>query len=123
MIYLSIRMKDAYSLFINGLPLEMTWDWLMQIFRGEGEVTDVYVSQKRRRFNNYRFGFVRFKKLEEARNVVKNLNGARIRGRRIKVSFVKYDKNGMPWNDFVQLEADKVSESVGREEKYKLATK
>ena len=58
---------DTFSLFIDRLPIEMSWDWLLQIFRGEKEVTNVYVSQKRRSTHNYRFGFVRFRKLEEAR--------------------------------------------------------
>ena len=66
---------EAFSLFIDGLPWEMNWSWLLQIFIGEGEVSDVYVSHKRRRFNNSKFGFVRFKKLEEATNAVNNLNG------------------------------------------------
>ena len=87
---------DAVSLFIDGLPIEMTWEWLLQIFREEGVVTDVYVSQKRR--NNYacRFDFVRFEKLEEARKTVRNLDGVKIRGKIMKVSFAKYDKNGKP---------------------------
>ena len=89
--------KDVVSLFIDGLPLDMTWDWLLQIFRGEEEVTDVYVSYKRQRNNETCFGFVRFKKMEEAKNVVRNLNGIKIRGKILKVSFAKYDKKGMPW--------------------------
>ena len=71
----------AYTLFINGLPWEMCSDWLLQIFRWEGEVIDVYISQKRRRYCDGKFGFVRFKELEEALNAVRNLDGARIRGR------------------------------------------
>ena len=91
-------MRDAVSLFIYGLPMEMTWDWLLQIFRGEGEVTDVHVSHKRRSKYDHRFGFVRFKKLEEARKAVRNLNGVKIREKIMKVSFAKYDKQGRPWN-------------------------
>ena len=87
--------KKVYSLFIDGLPWKITWDWLLDIFRGEGEVLDVYVSKKRRRFNGSRFGFVRYKNLEKAMKAARNLNGARLRGRRLKVSLAKYDKRGV----------------------------
>ena len=59
----------------------------------------VYVSQKRRCNYDCQFGFVRFKKLEEAKKaVIRTLNVVKIREKTIKVSFAKYDKNGMPWN-------------------------
>ena len=74
-------MGEVYSLFIDELPMEMTWDWLLQIFRGEGEISDVYVSHKQRRMNDCRFGFVRFKKLEAAQNAIRNLDGIKIRGK------------------------------------------
>ena len=106
--------NEAFSLFIDGLPVEMTRDWLLQIFRGEGEVIDVYVSQKRRHNNNCRFGFVRFKKLKDARNAIRNLNGAMCRGQNLKVSFAKYDKNGRLRNDFALQETGKASKPVWR---------
>ena len=89
------KMEKGYSLFIDGLPWEMTWDWLLHIFSGEGEVSNVYVSKKRRRFNDSRFGFVRYKKLEEVMRAARNMNRARVRGRKLIVSFAKYDKQGM----------------------------
>ena len=27
--------REAYSLFVVELPMEMTWDWLLQIYRGK----------------------------------------------------------------------------------------
>ena len=38
--------NDPISLFIDDLPLDMAWVWLLQIFRGEGEVVDGFVSHK-----------------------------------------------------------------------------
>ena len=70
----------------------MNWSWLRQIFRGEGKVSDVYVSHKNRRFYNCKFGFVRYKTIEEATRAVNNLNGLWIRGKRIMVSFARYGK-------------------------------
>ena len=102
--------------------MEMTWDWLLQIFMGEGEVIDVYVSQKRRKNNDCWFGFIRFKKLEETRSAVRNLNGVKIREKSLKVSFAKYHKKGMPWNGPLLQESKIGSEMVGREEKCRKVT-
>ena len=99
--------EKVYSLFIDGLLWEMTWDWLLDIFRGEGEVSDVYVSRKRRQFNGGMFGFVRYKNLEEAMRAARNLNGARIGGRRIKVSLAKYDRRGVFRSGPMQVDSDK----------------
>ena len=73
----------------------MSWDWLLQIFRSEGEVVDVFVSHKRCKISGSRFGFVHFKEMEEAKRAVRNLNGIKVRGNMLKVSFSKYDRNGV----------------------------
>ena len=97
--------------------MEMTWKWLLQIFKGEGQVTDIYVSRKRRRNYECQFTFVRFKRLDEARRAVRNLNGVRIREKTMKASFAKYDGRGLPWKDANLQEADKDSTAVRRAEK------
>ena len=109
--------RGAYSLFIDDLPKEMTWDWLLQIFRGEGKVIDVFVSHKRRRKNDCRFGFVRFRKLEEAKNAIRNLDGIKVRGKSMKVSFAKYDKKDLYWKDPTQEGEDTFSETMGKEDR------
>ena len=73
----------------------MTWDWLLQLFKFEGQVIEVFVSQKRQKNNDNRFDFVRYNTREEALNAVKNLNGIRLSGKTLKVSFAKYERNGM----------------------------
>ena len=103
----------TYTLFIDDLPWEMSWVWLKQLFRGEGEVIDVFISQKRRRYSNGKFGFIRFKELEEVLNAVRNLDGAKIRGGRIKVSFAKYGKNDKLQKNLAMVEAGIGVESVG----------
>ena len=108
------NLRDAVFLFVDGLPMEMTWKWLLQILKGKGDIIDVYVLRKRRSNNAGQFGFVHFKSLEEASKAVRNLNGAIIRGRSIKVSYAKYDKNGMPWKDTAPHVADHISKIGGR---------
>lgn len=117
-------MQNVVSLFIDGLPKDMTREWLLQIFKKEGEILDVYVSPKRRHNNVCWFGFVRFKRVEEARSAIRNLNGTVIRGRCMEVSFAKYDKNGLPWNVEVPQATDQASDELAmREGNYRLATK
>ena len=110
-----VNMVNSVSLFVDGLPWEMSWDWLMQIFSGEGEIIDVFVSKKRRRFSGSCFGFVQFKKVEEAMSAIRNLDGTRIRGRSIKVSFAKYDKQGKSQESPILVEMDKGANLVGGE--------
>ena len=105
--------NEDVSLFIDGLPWEMNWSWLMQIFREEGELSNVYVSHKRRHFNNSKFGFVRFKKLEEATNAINKLNCLWIRGRRVMVLFAKYGTKRVFQNGLAIMETDKKEELIG----------
>ena len=109
----------VWSLFVDGLPLEMTWDGLLQIFRGEGEILEAFVSQKMSHKCDCRFGFVRFKRLDEARSAVRNLDGVKIRGKTMKVSFAKYDKDGKPWNESMLQEDNKLMEKVWIEGNHK----
>ena len=102
-------MTEGFSLFVDGLPLEMTWDWLLQVFRGIGEISDVFVSQKTRSNRDCRFGFVRFKFLQDAKKAVRDLNGILVRGKKLSISFAKYDRNGNSWNS-------EVSKKVVRDE-------
>ena len=115
-------LREAISLFIDGLPTEMTWDWLIQIFRGEGEVTNIFVSQKKRSNYDCCFGFVCFKELEEAKKAVRNLNGVEIREKTMKVSFAKYDKNGLLYKGSHLQDTDKNLKAV-RARKYMRAIK
>ena len=39
--------------------------------------------------------------MEEARSAVRNLNGVKIRGKILKVSFAKFDRKGVPWTSLI----------------------
>lgn len=54
--------------------------------------------------------------MKDARNAVRNLNGAKIRRKSLKVSFAKYDKNGRQWDDSILQETNKTNELVWRRE-------
>ena len=73
----------------------------------------MFISHKRRRSNENRFGFVRFEKIEEAHNAARNLNGIKVRGQVLKVSFSKYDRNCRLCPSQLIHEQDKVVEAKG----------
>ncbi|KAG5562906.1 hypothetical protein RHGRI_005595 [Rhododendron griersonianum] len=64
--------------------------WLHQLFKGYGEVVDVYIPNKRSSRFNTKFGFVRFKSRDEAERAVQNLNLILIRDCYIHVNLARF---------------------------------
>ncbi|KAG5520652.1 hypothetical protein RHGRI_033285 [Rhododendron griersonianum] len=67
--------------------------WLRQLFTPFGRVEDVYMPSKRSSSFNTKFGFVRFKRRDEAINAIEDLDGVVIRNFTIVVQFAKYSKD------------------------------
>ncbi|KAE8689082.1 hypothetical protein F3Y22_tig00110944pilonHSYRG00088 [Hibiscus syriacus] len=84
------------SLFIKNLPEKIYWKRLGYIFGTHGRVMDVFIPKKRN-LNGVRFGFVRYATIEEAMRVISNMNGSRIDGSKIGVSFVKFKPRHSYW--------------------------
>ncbi|KAH7847016.1 hypothetical protein Vadar_020823 [Vaccinium darrowii] len=80
------------SVYVDNLPFEMDIVWLSHLFRGFGEVVDVYIPKKRSSRFNTKFGFVRFKSKEEALRAVQALHGIRIRDFNIQVNLARYSQ-------------------------------
>ncbi|KAH7847805.1 hypothetical protein Vadar_030444 [Vaccinium darrowii] len=80
------------SVYVDNLPFEMDIVWLSQLFRGFGEVVDVYIPKKRSSRFNTKFGFVRFNSKEEALRAVQALHGIRIRDFNIQVNLARYSQ-------------------------------
>ena len=79
-------------MFVDNLTDSMTVSWLWQLFPHEGKVVDVFVSRKERRSCSSPFAFVRFAKLNEAQEAIKNMNDMVIRGNKIEVSMAEYKR-------------------------------
>lgn len=58
----------------------MTNTWLKQIFRNDGKIVDVYISNKARANKNFKFNFIRFAKREEAIRAMQRNNGLEVNG-------------------------------------------
>ena len=61
--------------------------------------------------------------MEKARNAIRNLNGTIIRGRSMKVSFAKYDTNGMPWKGAASQVFNQAFDLMGTEDIYRKTIK
>ncbi|KAH7834410.1 hypothetical protein Vadar_015680 [Vaccinium darrowii] len=92
-------MADMFTLFVDNLPRDMDAEWLRQIFSSFGRVEDVYIPSKRSSTFNTKFGFVRFKRNEEATQAIDALNGFLIRNFNILVQFAKYSKSSPSRSD------------------------
>ncbi|KAI8562176.1 hypothetical protein RHMOL_Rhmol03G0014500 [Rhododendron molle] len=85
-------MAGLLTVYVDNLPKSMDVGWHRQLFIPFGRVEDVYMPSKRSSSYNTKFGFVRFKRREEAINAIEDLNGAVIRDYSIVVQFAKYLK-------------------------------
>lgn len=86
-------MDGLFTVFVDNLPKSMDVAWLHQLFSPFGCVKDVYMPSKRSSSFNTKFGFVRFKRRDEAAGAIEDLNGALIRDYNIVVQFAKYSKD------------------------------
>ncbi|KAH7847538.1 hypothetical protein Vadar_027312 [Vaccinium darrowii] len=99
-------MAGLFTIFVDNLPKSMDVGWLRQLFRPYGCVEDVYMPCKRSSSFNTKFGFIRFKRREEAMNAIEDLDGFMIRNFKIVVQFAKYSKNSSSMSQKV-IEGDK----------------
>ncbi|KAH7842865.1 hypothetical protein Vadar_009918 [Vaccinium darrowii] len=99
-------MAGLFTIFVDNLPKSMDVGWLRQLFRPYGCVEDVYMPSKRSSSFNTKFGFIRFKRREEAMNAIEDLDGFMIRNFKIVVQFAKYSKNSSSMSQKV-IEGDK----------------
>ncbi|KAI8524293.1 hypothetical protein RHMOL_Rhmol13G0139200 [Rhododendron molle] len=86
-------MAGLFTVYVDNLPKSMDVGRLRQLFTPFGRVEDVYMPSKRSSSFNTKFGFVRFKRREEAVNAIEDLDGLVIRKFTIVVQFAKYSKD------------------------------
>ncbi|CAO2832283.1 unnamed protein product [Amaranthus hypochondriacus] len=86
------------SLFIDGIPKNISYGELKKVFSVVGMVVDSYISLKHRKNRKENFGFIRFNRREEAEKAVKRFNGQVVFGSRLRVSKAKYQKGGSPFS-------------------------
>lgn len=88
------EVEGSISLFVDCIPFDLTPSWLITFFEGVGRVDDVFLSKNARNFTKDAFGFVRFRRLQDARRAIETLDGFEVRGRRLNASMARYQIGG-----------------------------
>ncbi|KAH7865128.1 hypothetical protein Vadar_002587 [Vaccinium darrowii] len=88
----------SFSVYVDNLPYEMDEVWLRQIFKGYGDVVDVFIPNKRSSRFNTKFGFVRFRSKAEALDAVQDLHGILIRDFRVQVNLGRFSQTSNSTN-------------------------
>ena len=73
-------------MFVNNLPRQLDQYGLKGIFQKAGRVYDVYIPPRKGREVTGKYGFVRFRRAEEANRSIQLFHGAFIRGHKLQVA-------------------------------------
>ena len=79
----------AKRLFIGGFPYSTTEEELKELFSQIGEIESVSIIVDKYTGNSKGFGFVEYKKDEDAPKAIETLNNTELGGRRINVAEAK----------------------------------
>lgn len=91
---LGVNNNGNFTIFIDGLSTAVTNMDLKALFQKSGRVVDAFVSRKQRSNKRWAFGFIRFNNGEEARRAISNINGQQFFGRKISVSWARFNREG-----------------------------
>ncbi|KAK8675583.1 hypothetical protein V6N13_033649 [Hibiscus sabdariffa] len=87
----------AFSLYVENIPKALHWKGLGHVFARYGDVVDVFIARKLSKAGK-KFGFVRFKKQEDANRAIVSLNGFVLNGAKLSVSMAKFAGGRAEWN-------------------------
>ncbi|KAK8714564.1 hypothetical protein V6N13_149754 [Hibiscus sabdariffa] len=110
----------AFSFYVENIPKALHWKGLRHVFARYGDVVDVFIARKLSKAGK-KFGFVRFKKQEDANRAIVSLNGFVLNGAKLSVSMAKFAGGRVEWNR--KLLGD-IQGDIGKddEEKYRTMT-
>lgn len=88
-MYLFLAM-DLVSLYVDNIPTGVDVAWLRSIFNNHGQVIEAFIPVNRVSKYNTKFGFVRFKTMEEALEAIHALNGKIVQNFCIHVKIARF---------------------------------
>ncbi|KAE8704984.1 hypothetical protein F3Y22_tig00110430pilonHSYRG00080 [Hibiscus syriacus] len=110
----------CYTIFVENLPEKIHWKRLGALVCSHGRVLDAFIPNKRNS-KGFRFGFIRFASIEEARISISKMNGSRIDGRKIGISFTKFKPRHSYWRkSSTGVLRKSVTEDVSRKNHFKV---
>ncbi|KAL7230538.1 hypothetical protein ACSBR2_008916 [Camellia fascicularis] len=90
--WIPVGRTSFFTIFVDNIPRSVNPKGLYNIFSKFGVVNDVFISQKRRKLTNTRFGFVRFDCSVAATVAVQKVNGLWVDDTAIEVKHVAFGK-------------------------------
>ncbi|XP_038603878.1 cold-inducible RNA-binding protein-like isoform X1 [Tachyglossus aculeatus] len=78
-------MADEGKLFIGGLSFDTNEQSLEQLFAPYGEISEVVVVKDRETQRSRGFGFITYRRPEDAKDAMRAMNGESVDGRQIRV--------------------------------------
>ncbi|KAL4295352.1 hypothetical protein GQ457_12G032130 [Hibiscus cannabinus] len=109
---------NIVTLFVSNLPTNLHWSGLRQAFGRHGDLVDSFIAKKRDKAGR-RFGFVRFANRIDAYRAIERLDGFRLYGFRLEVSFARFNNRTSYWRKVrnVPKSDEKEKKSSGQREK------
>jgi len=89
---ISRNFRQEFSVYVRNLPKEIDRYGLRGVFQKVGRVYDTYIPDKQSWRNQGRFGFVRYRTIQEAHACIHRFNGTKIRWNTIKVAMARPKK-------------------------------
>ncbi|KAK8707429.1 hypothetical protein V6N13_058490 [Hibiscus sabdariffa] len=80
---------EIVTLYVGNLPEKLHWSGLRQAFGRHGDIVDSYIAKKVNR-EGKRFGFVRYSNRIDINRAIERLDGFKLYGYRLSVSFAKF---------------------------------
>jgi RNA recognition motif-containing protein len=93
------------QIYAGNLSYQMSEDSLLELFRQHGEVNSAKIIRDRYTGRSRGFGFVEMLHEGEAENAIKELDGAEVQGRAIKVNYARPRKEDAQREDTKNEEA------------------
>ena len=109
----SVSNRKIFTLFVDNIPHGLARTTVRRMFERCGEVVDLFISAKTRKYTKACFGFVRYGSLAEASKAITELNDFTIQGKNLQVALAKYEKDGSP----VSLSSENTNKSEAKARK------
>ncbi|KAH7848115.1 hypothetical protein Vadar_033976 [Vaccinium darrowii] len=95
---------DLVSLYVDNIPTGVDVAWLRSIFNNHGQVIEAFIPVNRVSKYNTKFGFVRFKTMEEALEAIHALNGKIVQNFCIHVRIARFSSAKRSYVDRQKLQ-------------------
>ncbi|KAH7850355.1 hypothetical protein Vadar_031548 [Vaccinium darrowii] len=82
--------SESFTLFVDNLPVDVGILWFRNFFNRFGVVKDAFISSKRSKITNRRFGFIRYNCATSADMAISKAHGVWIENRKLFVKFAAF---------------------------------